>query len=91
MVDVAQLNGYMTSNPVHPKMHRPVVERTKKPTWALDQAKALLLAINSEYRVPLIVLAMTGIRVGELLALRWINVDFLWEQSSLPIASGAGN
>jgi integrase len=77
MFDVAQLNGYMTSNPVHPKIHRPAVDRKRKHTWSIDQAKSLLSAVAPEYKAPLMVLALTGIRAGELLALRWANVDFL--------------
>lgn len=77
MLDVAQLNGYITSNPVHPKIHRPLVDRTKKHSWSVDQAKSLLSAVVSAFRAPLIVLALTGIRAGELLALRWMDVDFL--------------
>ncbi len=77
MFDVAQMNGYMTSNPVHPKIHRPSVDRKRKHIWSIDQAKSLLSAVEPEYRAPLMVLALTGIRIGELLALRWANVDFL--------------
>jgi integrase len=75
--DVAQLNGYMTANPVQPKIHRPAVGRQKKHTWSIDQAKSLLSAVNPAFRAPLVVLALTGIRAGELLALRWSNIDFL--------------
>lgn len=77
MFDVAQLNGFIASNPVNPKIHRPLVDRKRKSVWTVGQARALLLAVRPEYRTPLVVLALTGIRAGELLALRWINIDFL--------------
>jgi len=77
MFDVAQLNRYVKSNPVNPKIHRPAMERQRKRSWSVEQAKSILSAVEFAYRAPLIMLALTGIRVGELLALRWSNVDFL--------------
>ena len=77
MFDVAQLNGFMKSNPVHPKIHRSAVERKKKHVWSLEQGKSILSAVLYDFRAPLMVLALTGIRAGELLALRWKNIEFL--------------
>jgi integrase len=67
----------MKSNPVHPKIHRPVVERKKKHVASVEQGRSILSAVEHVFRAPLMVLALTGIRAGELLALRWSNIDFL--------------
>jgi len=77
MFDVAQLNGFMRSNPVHPKIHRPAVERKRKHVWSVEQGRSILFAVEYIFRAPLMVLALTGLRAGELLALRWRNIDFL--------------
>jgi hypothetical protein len=60
MFDVAQLNGFIASNPVNPKIHCPLVDRKKKPIWTVAQAKSLLLAVRPVYRTPLVVLALPG-------------------------------
>lgn len=83
MFDIAQLNGFIKSNPVHPKIHRPAVERKRKHVWTVEQGKAILSAIEPAFRAPLMVLSLTGIRTGELLALRWYNIDFLRKRISI--------
>ena len=56
MFDVAVLNGFMKTNPVHPKLHRPEMERKKKHAWSVDQGKAILSAVAYVYKAPLMVL-----------------------------------
>jgi integrase len=77
MLDVARENGSMRANPIRPKIHRPKNERKEKPTFSVEQAKSILSAVDTVYRAALVTLALTGIRAGELLGLRWFNFDFL--------------
>jgi len=77
MLDVARENGFMRANPIRPKIHRPKNERKEKPTFSVEQAKSILSAVDTVYRAALVTLALTGIRAGELLGLRWFNIDLL--------------
>ena len=77
MLDVARENGLMRSSPIRPRIHRPKVTRTEKPSFTLEQAKAILWAVEPIYRAPLATLGMTGIREGELLGFQLQDFDFL--------------
>jgi integrase len=63
-------------SPVAPLLHRPSVERGEKQTLPIDMAVKFFEALDAEWRAPLAVLCMTGMRQGELLGLRWSNIDF---------------
>ena len=82
----AVMVGAITTNPVNelPQRRRRKAERKPKGAPALDveQVRALLAAVDSsevceskDLRDPVILLAATGLRRSELLALRWTDVD----------------
>jgi integrase len=77
MFDIAVESELMENTPVRPKLHRPRVPRRSRPVWSLEQARELLVSLVEPWKTPILVLALTGIRTGELLALRWKDVDFL--------------
>jgi integrase len=77
MLDVARQDDFMRASPIRPKIHRPKSDRKEKSSFSVDQAKSILAAVDPFYRAALITLALTGIRAGELLGLRWFNIDFL--------------
>jgi integrase len=62
---------------------RPRVEPEEKPTLALPRIEAVITAVPSQFRPLFIVLALTGLRIGEVLGLKWADVDF--ERNSLHI------
>lgn len=62
---------------------RPRVEPEEKPTLALPQIEAVITAVPPQFRPLFIVLALTGLRIGEVLGLKWADVDF--ERGSLHI------
>ena len=53
----------------------PKVEQARLRTPKPEDFRQLLARIANEYRAPLAVAAMTGLRRGETLALRWEDVD----------------
>jgi integrase len=66
----------MPTNPVRSKLHRPSVARKKKPVLTLEQLQRLFANIPPDYWLLFAVLAITVLRIGEVLALRWQNFDF---------------
>ncbi len=60
--------------------HKPVVERVEKPVWSPKQVKQILENVPERYGVFFQVLALTGVRAGEILGLQWKHVDLTKEQ-----------
>ncbi len=88
MFEVAQQNDLIPVSPVRSKIHRPVrrrkAKKPAKPTLSAEQAWKLLAEIPPGYRLLFLTDALTGLRVGELLALRWKNFDY--ENATLEVS-----
>lgn len=55
----------------------PEMAPTERPALTWDQARALIAALdNPLYRLLVLFLATTGLRIGEALGLRWSDLDF---------------
>ena len=76
MFEVALDYGLIHSSPVKRKLHRPSVERREKPILTVEEIRRVVEAISEEHRPLFLCLALTGLRIGELLALRWQSIDF---------------
>jgi integrase len=63
-------------SPVNAMLHRPHVERGEKQTLPLDKVRAFFHALPESWKAPIAVLLLTGMRQGELLGLRWGDIDF---------------
>ena len=48
----------------------------EKVVWTAEQVRQIVLAVPSEYRAMFTYVALTGVRLGELLAVKWKYVDF---------------
>lgn len=77
LFELAVESDLMAASPLRPKIHRPKVEQKEKPVISVDQARALLRELDPDWRAPIVTLALTGLRAGELLGLRWKDIDFL--------------
>jgi integrase len=53
-----------------------VLSEVRSKTLPLDKVQAFFNALPVRWRAPIAVLLLTGMRQGELLGLRWMNVDF---------------
>jgi integrase len=75
----AALDGLIASNPVQPARRLALPERAHDPVVPLtvEQVRALAEAMPDRYRAMVIVQAGLGLRMGELLALRVQDVNFL--------------
>jgi integrase-like protein len=73
--EVASEHDLIEQSPVRRKLHRPVVENREKTPYTKDQIRLLSAYILPEHRLLLITAAVFGLRLGELLAIRWQDVD----------------
>lgn len=67
-------NYVVLRSPVRQK-HKPKMVRSEKPIWTAAQLKSILDAVRRDHRAFFVCAALTGARLGELLGLRWKNVD----------------
>jgi len=63
------------TSPLRPKIHRPKVKKTKKPRLTDEQIVTVLRCIPDEFKVLALVIAVTSMRIGEILALCWEDFD----------------
>jgi integrase len=76
MFNVAQQVDLIDKSPVRPKLHRPIGERKEKPTLTPEQIRRVEEGFPVELRALCVCAALTALRLGELLGLRWADVDF---------------
>jgi integrase len=74
MFEVAVEYDLIEVNPVRKKLHRPSWERKEKPALSAEEIRRVIERVPERYRMLFVLVALTGLRVGELLALRWRNV-----------------
>jgi integrase len=68
--------GYLEANPGRRIRVPPMQRRRKTVVLTCEQLATLLQSLQEPVRMLAITVAMTGLRIGEVLALRWMNVDF---------------
>jgi len=83
MFDLAVEYDIINVSPVRRKLHRPHWERKEKPALSAEEIRKIIENIPDKYRALFITVAITGLRLGELLALRWLNLSF--DQKQLTI------
>ncbi len=68
-------NDLISRSPIRNR-HKPVVQRQEKPVWTEDQMREIIAAEPQAYRGLFTCVAIVGVRLGELLGLKWKHVDF---------------
>ena len=76
LFDLAYMQDFIVKSPIRARLHRPKVVRREKPTFPMEKLREFLEALPEPWRAPIAVVMLTGMRQGELLGLRWKNVDF---------------
>lgn len=72
---LAEDDDLIEKSPVRGR-HKPVVPKREKPVWTPEQVRAIIGAAPERYRALIACAALTGARLGELLALQWKHIDF---------------
>jgi integrase len=86
MFEVAAEHDLIEHNPVRRKLHRPKHLRKKMPIWTADNVQKILREIPERRKVLFCCIALTGVRIGELLALQWKDVD--WDAKTITFGKG---
>jgi integrase len=72
--DLAEQYDVIEKSPVRPKLHKPEMVKVEKPTLSASQIRDVVTCLTDEQeRLLILLLAVTGMRFGEGLALRWID------------------
>lgn len=72
---LAEDDDLIEKSPVRDR-HKPVVPKREKPFWTSAQVRAIIGSVPERYRALFACAALTGARLGELLALQWKHIDF---------------
>jgi integrase len=75
MLNLAVALELMNSNPIQ-RVPKPRVDRTEKPSLSPQQVRSIADAMPENLRALVVLLYLTGLRIGEALALKWCDVDF---------------
>src|SRR5262249_37781232 len=76
LFEVAVAFDLVQVSPVNAMLHRPQVMHGEKQTLPVEKVREFFEALQDGWRIPLAVLLLTGMRQGELLGLRWQDIDF---------------
>jgi integrase len=80
MLNLAVALELLNSNPMQ-RVPKPKVERAEKPALAPADVKRIAEYMPQSLKALIVLLYLTGLRIGEALALKWSDVDF--DQSKL--------
>jgi integrase len=84
MFEVAEELDLIESNPVRKKVHRPNYEPEEKIAWSAGEVGRILQNIPQVWYPFFLCLALTTVRISELLALTWKDVD--WETRKINVS-----
>ena len=82
MLNLAVALELLSTNAIQ-RVPKPKVERTEKPSLSPAQVKVIADNMPENLKALVVLLYLTGLRIGEALALKWSDVDF--EHSKLHI------
>ncbi len=75
MFEVALAHDLIPISPVKSKLHRPKSETKEKLSYTAEQVRAIVNALPEEHKLFVLTGAITGVRLGELLAFRWQDLN----------------
>jgi len=84
--EIALEYDLIDNSPVRKKLHRPRHIHKRMPIWSADNVQKILLEVPLRWRAVFWCIALTGVRVGELLALQWKDID--WDAKTITFSKG---
>jgi len=75
MLNLAVALELLNSNPIQ-RVPKPRVERSEKPSLSPAQVRAIADNMPERLKALIVLLYLTGLRIGEALALKWSDLDF---------------
>ena len=72
---LAEQDEVIERSPVK-KKHRPAVRQPEKTVWTAHQVRSIVIEVAAEFRQLFTLLALTDVRIGEALGLKWKHLDF---------------
>src|SRR3972149_3789037 len=84
MFEVATEYDLIPSNPVRKKLHRPRYKAKEKPVLTPNQVGAILVKVPAEWYAFALAMALTSVRIGELIAIQWKDID--WTNARLELS-----
>jgi len=73
VLDVAEQYDFIHKSPIRSKLHRPKCVKTDKPTLSPEQTRKVIEALPANESLLATLLAVTGVRLNEAQALRWMD------------------
>ncbi len=77
MFEVATEYDLIPTNPVRKKLHRPKYKAKEKPALTPTQVGAILGKIAAEWYALVLAMILTSVRIGELIAIQWKDIDWM--------------
>jgi integrase len=90
MFEVAYQHDLIESKPLRSMLHKPKYRPVEKPTLSVEKVEKIINGLEGVHRVLLVVLCVFTVRLGEALALRWMDVDFESEELTIRSALWRG-
>ena len=75
MFEVAYQFEIIQSKPIRSMLHKPNYAIAEKPTLAVDTVREIINSFDGGHQMLIIVLSVFPVRLGEALALRWLDVN----------------
>lgn len=76
MFEVAKAHDLIEQIPLKRKLHRPEYRRVEKPVLSPPEIADIINHLPDEYKPLVFLIAITGMRLGEVRGLRWQDLDF---------------
>jgi integrase len=75
MFEVACQYDIIGKKPIRSKLHKPKVETPEKPTLPIEEVQRIVDSLEGGHQMLIIMLFIFPVRLGEALALRWLDMD----------------
>ena len=76
MFETAHQYELIEGSPVKSRLHRPTLKTEEKPILTAEQIRRVIKETPEAYKPMFLCMALLALRIGEVLGLRWQDIDF---------------